>query len=177
MSDQDNQNIIPFSDVVNAVDEAVDKSEKLSESDDILPLPTQLVNYRNKNYFAALMLIGVGVVFSVFVHDFKPILLFLLFSSYFIWRGIVVEREYRSGRIAELVATCTGIKPSFYKDRIAVTFAAEAEEEDNFTYYKFVVPNKKLQDDFIVGAPYVIYFDRNSEHVLMGYVQVGASIV
>ena len=175
MDYQDNQNIIPFVDVVNASEEAVDKSEKLLESDDILPLPTQLVNYRNKNYLGGLLLIGVGVAFSVFVHDFKPVLLFILFSMYFVWRGLVVEREYRSGQIAELVATCTGIKPSFYKDRIAVTFAAEAEEEDDFTYYKFVVPNKKLQDDFIVGAPYVIYFDRNAAHVLMGYVQVGAS--
>ena len=171
------QNIIPFSEVINASDEAVDKSEKQPESDDILPLPTQLVNYRNKNYFGAFILICAGIGFSLFVHDYKPILLFLLFSAYFVWRGIVVEREYRSGQIAELVATCTGIKPSFYKDRIAVTFAAEAEEEDNLTYYKFVVPNKKLQDDFIVGAPYVIYFDRNSAHVLMGYVQVGASQV
>ena len=113
----------------------------------------------------------------MFVSDFKPALLLLLFSMYFIWRGLVVERKYRSGEVVELVATCTGIKPSFYKDRISVSFAAEAEDSEDITYYKFVVPNKKLQDDFIVGAPYVIYFDRNAEHVLMGYVQVGASPV
>ena len=171
---QENQNIIQFSERVDSAGESVDKNKK-HNCDDIVPLPTELVNYRNKNFYAAGILLVIGVVVALYVKDWKPLMLFILFCAYFVWRGMVVAKDYSSGKIAEVVATCTGIKPSFYKDRITVTFAAE-DQDGALSYFKFVIPTRKAEEEFIVGATYVIYFDRVATHTQMGYVQISACV-
>lgn len=143
--------------------------------DQIIQLPTELVNYRNKNFFAAVVLLLSGVVIALYVRDYAPIILFLLFSAFFLWRGILVKWKYLAGSIAEIVATCTGTKPSSFQDRMTVTFTAEGEAGE-YSYYKFVIPSKKkAETEFIVGARYVIYFDRMMKQALLGYVQVSAA--
>ena len=167
-------NIVSFPEITRKSDDPVDKSAEQLSVADILQLPSVLVNYRNKNYFGAFMLLVIGGVLSFCVKDWKPMVLFTFFMAYFVWRGLSIANDYRKGRIVEIVATCTGIKPSAYMDRITVTFAA-ASEDDTLVYYKFVVPTKKAEEDFIVGAVYVIYFDLAMQHSLMGHVQVAAA--
>ena len=140
----DPSNIVSFSEIAGKNSEPVDKCEEQLSIDAILQLPSALVNYRNKNYFGAFMLLVMGGALSFCVKDWKPVVLFTFFTFYFIWRGFSVAGDYRKGRIVEIVATCTGIKPSAYMDRITVTFAA-AGENDTLVYYKFVVPTKKAE--------------------------------
>lgn len=65
---------------------------KKHNCDDIVPLPTELVNYRNKNFYAAGILLVIGVVVALYVKDWKPLMLFILFCAYFVWRGMVVAK-------------------------------------------------------------------------------------
>ena len=154
---------------------SVDKSEKQSEIDAILPLPTQLVNYRNKNYFVSVAVLVLGTAFSVYVHEWTPTLLGALFAVFVLWKGATVSRRYSSGRIIEVTATCTGVRPSFYRDRFTVTFAAQSDD-DGFIYYKFTVPNKRNREEFVVGAMYIIYFDRDIAQSLLGYILLTTGI-
>ncbi len=156
--------------------EIVDKTEKPLNSDLILLLPSQLVNYRNKNYFASAAVFILGVAFSLYVREKAPALLSTLFSAFFLWKAASVANRYSSGKIAELTATCTGIMPSFYRDRFTVTFAAQSDDQD-YVYYKFVVPNKRSREEFIIGAMYVIYFDRDAVNSLLGYLLLGSCTV
>ena len=169
--------ILSYNPSVSEVEEPetdlVDKNEKHITDGVIVPLPTELVNYRSKNFFAAGFLFVGSIAVSLYMKDLKPLLFCLLFSSYFVWRGLATAGDYRSGRIAEIVATCTGIKPSFYRDRTTVTFAAQGED-NALAYYKFVLPTRKAEEDFIVGAVYVVYFDRTASHTLIACVQIEA---
>lgn len=167
-------NSAPFENFSVSNRESVDKSEKQSEIDAILPLPTQLVNYRNNNYFVSAAVLILGTAFSIYVREWTPSLLCALFAAFFLWKGATVSRRYNSGRIIELTATCTGVRPSFYRDRFTVTFAAQSD--DDFLYYKFTVPNKRNQEEFVVGAMYIIYFDRDSAQSLLGYILLTTGI-
>ena len=153
----------------------VDKTEKQPKNSIIVLLPTQLVNYRNKNFFVSAVTLFFGFGFSIYVCDAAFLLLSALFAAYFLWKGASVSFRYHNGRIAELTAICTGIMPSFYRDRFTVTFAVQSEADD-FVYYKFVVPCKRNQEDFIIGARYVIYFDRNAVRSLLGYLLLSSGI-
>ena len=139
----------------------------------ILPLPTKLVNYRNKNYFTACAVLLFSLGLSIYVQEYAPSLLGLLFTAFFLWKGLSASQRYNSGRIAEITATCTGVRPSFYRDRFTVTFAA-LNEEDEYVYYQFVVPNKRMREEFIIGAAYIIYFDRDNTHALLGNILVSS---
>lgn len=161
--------VFQFEDYPAASNESVDNSKKQSKIDAIVPLPTQLVNYRNKNYFVSVAILGLGTAFSIYVREWSPTLLCAVFSVFFLWKGASVASKYKSGRIAELAATCTGIRPSFYRDRFTVTFAAQSGD-DEFVYYKFTVPNKRNREEFVVGAVYIIYFDRDASQTLLGYI-------
>ncbi|MCR5089906.1 MAG: hypothetical protein K6C08_10380 [Oscillospiraceae bacterium] len=154
----------------------IDKTSNPQNSSSILLLPSQLVNYRNKNYFVSAAIMTLGIAFSFYIHEWTPVLMCTLFAAFFLWKGVAVESRYSCGKIAELTATCTGIMPSFYRDRFTVTFAAQSEDDD-YVYYKFIVPNKHNREEFIIGAMYVIYFDRDSVRTLLGYLLVGPSIV
>ena len=160
---------ISFKDFPVSNNDLIDKTKKLPKIDVILPLPTQLVNYRNKNYFVSFSVMILGVAFSIYVCEWTPALLCGLFSVFFLWKGATVASRYNNGRIAELTATCTGVRPSFYRDRFTVTFAAQSEEDD-YIYYMFTVPNKRNQDEFVVGAMYIIYFDREATRTLLGHI-------
>ena len=155
--------------------ESVDKSEKQSKIKAILPLPTQLVNYRNKNYFVSAAVLVIGTSFSIYVCEWTPTLLCALFAVFFLWKGATVSRRYSSGRIIEVTATCTGVRPSFYRDRFTVTFAAQSNN-DGFIYYKFTVPNKRNREEFVIGAMYIIYFDRDADQSLLGYILLTTGI-
>ena len=154
----------------------IDKTKNPNNNNGILLLPTQLVNYRNKNYFASAAALVIGFGFSLYVGDKMPFLLFALFSSFFFCKGISIADRYRRGRIAELTATCTGIIPSFYRDRFTVTFAALSDGNE-YVYYRFIVPNKRNQEEFVIGAMYVIYFDRDTVRNLLGYILLGSEIL
>ena len=51
----------------------------------ILPLPTKLVNYRNKNYFTACAVLLFSLGLSIYVQEYAPSLLGLLFTAFFLW--------------------------------------------------------------------------------------------
>ena len=150
-----------------------DKTKKQYFNAAILPLPSQLVNYRNKNYLTACAILLVSLGLSIYVQEYTPLLLGILFTAFFLWKGLSASQRYSSGRIAEITATCTGVRPSFYRDRFTVTFAA-LNEEDEYVYYQFVVPNKRMREEFIIGAAYIIYFDRDNTHALLGNILVSS---
>ena len=150
---------------------SVDNLEKHKKNIAILPLPTSLVNYRKKNIYMSILSLAAGALFTMTLRTWAALLICSFMSIYLAVKAVRVEHDYNSGRIVELVAVCTGIKPSFYKDRLTATFTAETDGGTQ-AYYKFAVPNKRLQDDFIVGAPYVLYYDRELKNLLIGYVQI-----
>lgn len=113
-----------------------------------------------------------GVLFTAVLRSWSALIVCSLASVYLAFRALRVEHDYNSGRIVELAAVCTGVRPSFYKDRLTATFTAETEDGTS-AYYKFIVPDRRLLDDFIVGAPYVLYYDREAKNLLLEYVQVG----
>lgn len=156
--------------------EIVDKTKKRHKRDPILLLPSQLVNYRNQNFFVSASALALGIAFSVYVHEWSLFLLCAIFAAFFLWKGLSVRSRYSCGKIAELTATCTGIMPSFYRDRFTVTFAAQSEDDD-YVYYRFIVPNKRNREEFLIGGVYVIYFDRDAVRTLLGYLLVGPSVV
>ena len=160
----------------DSVRELIGKTKKQLKSDSILLLPSQLVNYRNQNFFASVSILALGIAFSAYVRELTPVLLCTIFSAYFIWKGISIESRYSCGKIAELTATCTGILPSFYRDRFTVTFAAQTDE-DSFVYYRFIIPNKRNREEFVIGGVYVIYFDRDNSNSLLGHLLVGPAVV
>lgn len=181
--DENNQKIVSINEYIdteeeydeelsNIEEDSVDNSEKLDDVNDILPLPTPLVNYRNKNFLIGFGIVALGLAISISVKDFKIFLLLSLFSIYFLGRAIVVARHYNTGRIIELIVTCTGIKPSKLADKTAVSFRAESET-GHPVYFKFNVPSRRSQDDYIVGASYVIYFDSFAQNTLIGSIQLG----
>lgn len=169
---KETSNVVRIKDYLGAESDSVDNSEKLTDDSDILTLPTQLVNYRNKNFLFGFGILSFGLAVSVAAKDVKVVLLLAIFSMYFFVRAAVVARHYASGRIVELVAVCTGIKPSQFRDRISVSFMVTSEANQT-AYFKFNVPSRRSQDDFIVGASYVIYFDKTVKNVLIGYIQLG----
>ena len=170
-----NSNLIQFPGDNDQGAVPLDNSEKQSAGGAIIPLPSELVNYRNKNFLGAVMLFAIGISICLFVHEWTPIFLFAFFAVYFVFRGLMVAKKYRDGVIVEIVATCTGLKTATYRDRITVTFAAPSES-GSLVYYKFIVPSRKAEEDFIVSATYAIYFDQYSPHALIGCVQVGKEI-
>ena len=156
--------------------EIADKTKNQHKSDSILLLPSQLVNYRNQNFFVSASVLALGIAFSLYVHEWSLFLLCAIFAAFFLWKALSVGNRYSCGKIAELTATCTGIMPSFYRDHFTVTFAAQSED-DNYVYYRFIVPNKRNREEFLIGGVYVIYFDRDAVRTLLGYFLVGPSIV
>ena len=166
---------VQFEKISDPSNNSVDKSEKQSKVDAILPLPTQLVNYRNKNYFVACIALALGSCLSLYVNEWAPVLLCSLFTAFFLWKAITVANRFNSGKIAELIATCTGVIPSFYRDRFTVTFAAQSKDGE-YAYYKFIVPNKRMREEFVIGAMYIIYFDRDAAHSLLGSILLSSGL-
>ena len=152
---------------------SVDNLKKQNKNIAILPLPTLLVNYRKKNIYMSVLSLAAGVLFTVTLRTWSAFMICSFMAAYLAVKAFKVEHDYNSGQIVELTAVCTGIRPSFYKDRLTAPFTAESDD-GTLAYYKFTVPNKRFQDDFIVGAPYVLYYDREMKNLLIGYVQVGS---
>ena len=150
----------------------VDILEILYKNVSILPLPTSLVNYRNKNLLVSAITLAAGLLFTATLRTWSACIICTLASVYLAFKAISVEHDYNSGNIIEITAVCMGIQPSFYRDRLTATFAAKTDEGES-SYFKFIVPDKRLQDDFIVGAPYILYYHRDTKNLLLGYVQVG----
>ena len=150
----------------------VDILEILYKNVSILPLPTSLVNYRNKNLLVSAITLAAGLLFTATLRTWSACIICTLASVYLAFKAISVEHDYNSGNIIEITAVCMGIQPSFYRDWLTATFASKTDEGES-SYFKFIVPDKRLQDDFIVGAPYVLYYDRDAKNLLLGYVQVG----
>lgn len=156
-------------------DKQVDILEPNYRNVSILPLPTSLVNYRNKNLLMSAASLAAGLLFSATLRTWSAFIICLLASVYLSFKALSVEHNYNCGRIVEIAAVCTGIRPSFYRDRLTATFTSDNADGDS-SYFRLFVPDKRLQDDFIVGAPYVLYYDRDSKNLLIGYVQIGPAL-
>ena len=154
---------------------SVDNSVTDYQNVTILPLPTSLVNYRNKNFYMSFLILAAGGLFTAILRTWSALIICSLASVYLAFKALSVEHNYNSGRIVELAAVCTGIRPSFYRDRLSATFTADSGNGES-VYYRFIVPNKRLLDDFIVGARYVLYYDKEAKNLLLGYVQVGPEV-
>ena len=153
----------------------VDILEIIYKNVSILPLPTSLVNYRNKNLLMSAITLATGLLFTATLRTWSACIICTLASIYLAIKAISVEHDYNCGKIVEIAAVCTGIRPSFYRDRLTATFTSESVDGES-SYFKFIVPDKRLQDDFIVGAPYILYYHRDAKNLLLGYVQVGPAL-
>ena len=169
-------NVIFLSNFINhnsaPVNSEFDNSEDFLENTSTA-LPTPLVLYQRKLLcISGIILVG-ALFFSFHFRNYAPLIL-LLGSAYMLFKACLVQRHFLSGQIVELGAVCTGVSVSKIKDRIHVTFRTAAEEDGNGEpgYLKFAVPMRSSQDDFIVDAPYVIYFDQTNPHSLIASVQV-----
>ena len=170
-SSVDSSSVVKLFPQQSGEDLSVDKFKNQHKNTVILPLPTSLVNYRKKNIYISVLSLAAGALFTMTLRTWSAFLICSFIAVYLAVKALRVEHDYNSGRLVELAAVCTGIRPSFYKDRLTATFTAESDD-GTLAYYKFTVPNKRLQDDFIVGAPYVLYYDREMKNLLIGYVQV-----
>ena len=153
----------------------VDILEIFHKNVSILPLPTSLVNYRNKNLLMSAISLAAGLLFTATLRTWSACIICTLASVYLAFKAISVEHDYNSGNIIEITAVFMGIQPSFYRDWLTATFASKTDEGES-SYFKFIVPDKRLQDDFIVGAPYILYYHRDKKNLLLGYVQVGPAL-
>lgn len=153
----------------------VDILEILYKNVSILPLPTSLVNYRNKYLLVSAITLAAGLLFTATLRTWSACIICTLASIYLAFKAICVEHDYNCGKIVEIAAVCTGIRPSFYRDRLTATFTSDNADGES-SYFKFIVPDKRLQDDFIVGAPYILYYDRDTKNLLLGYIQVGPAL-
>ena len=153
----------------------VDILEIFQKNVSILPLPTSLVNYRNKYLLVSAITLAAGLLFTATLRTWSACIICTLASIYLTFKAICVEHDYNCGKIVEIAAVCTGIRPSFYRDRLTATFTSDNADGES-SYFKFIVPDKRLQDDFIVGAPYILYYHRDTKNLLLGYVQIGPAL-
>lgn len=132
-------------------------------------IPAPLQRHAVKQYAGAVFVAFISAVFAVYLKGPAPLFI-LLGSVYMAYLGYTVKRDYRRGEIVELGVVCTGVKPSSVRDRVMVTFRTKVDGKERF--YKFYVPSKQSQDEFIVDAPYVIYYRQNAPEALIAYVLV-----
>ena len=132
-------------------------------------IPAPLQQYAIKQYAGAVFVAFISTVFTVYLKGPAPLFI-LLGSAYMAYLGYTVKRDYRRGEIVEQGAVCTGVKPSSIRDRVMVTFRTKVDGKERF--YKFYVPSRMSQDEFIVDAPYVIYYRKNAPEALIAYVLV-----
>ena len=170
-SSVDSSKVFEFCPKQKRTDLSVDNLGKQNNNIVILPLPTALVNYRKKIIYMSVLSLAAGVLFTITLRTWSALLICSFMSVFLAMKAVSVEHDYNCGRIVELAAFCTGISPSFYRDRLTATFTAESDDGTQ-AYYKFTVPNRRLLDDFIVGALYVLYYDREQKNLLIGYVQI-----
>lgn len=142
-------------------------TEDTPETHEEIPVPLQ--QHSIKQYVGAVFVAFISAVFTVYLKGPAPLFI-LLGSVYMAYLGYTVKRDYRRGEIVEQGAVCTGVKPSSVRDRVMVTFRAKVDGKERF--YKFYVPSRKSQDEFIVDAPYVIYYRKNAPEALIAYVLV-----
>ncbi len=150
---------------VNSETDNIDKDN----TENLYVLPTLLANYRGRLLIYAGLIGVVSIFFAVFFRYYGPLVL-LFGSAYLCCKASRVEADFCAGTIVEAGAVCTGISVSRLKDRVHVSFRTTDEEKP--AYFKFAVPQRSSQDDFIIDAPYVIYFDITNPHVLIGFVPV-----
>lgn len=133
-------------------------------------LPGPLVEYR----FKKLLLVGgiaLGSVFLAILAKNVSFLVLMVGSVYYGYEAFMVAKKYHKGEILEVPVVCTAVKAAQFRNQVSVTFVEE-DEEENMHYYKFSVPDKRAEENFVVNAPYVIYFDISNPSFLMAYVLI-----
>ena len=189
LTQEENLNISQNTEIENSEDEYLEADnvvelDALGEQDensgsesgeDVPPdgdsdIPGAVLEYRKKQYFVAALLAGVGI-FASFVFGHLSPMVMLIGTVYYIFIGRHAVKDYREGRICELAAICSGVRASPIKNRSIVTFRAELED-GSFKYYKFFVPGRNAEEQFIVNAPYAIYFSIDNENYLIGSVLI-----
>ena len=173
-TDNNYDNVIAFQKIQeqagsNVMQNSDTDEEKADDgSDDYIP--TAIIQYRQKQFFLAGLLAGISLLCCLVFRSFSPTV-FLIGTVYYAHVGMNAVKMYKQGEIYELAAICSGTKPGQIKNRTMVTFRVELDD-GGFTYFKFYLPGKKVDDDFIVNAPYVIYFSKNNPQYLISYVLI-----
>lgn len=133
-------------------------------------LPEPLKEFRNKQFFGAALLAVGAIVVTLAFKNYGGLVL-LLGTAYYAYNGLNISRKYYTGQIKEVTAICSGMRAATIKERTLVTFREE-HEDGHFAYHKFFVPGKNAEDDFIINAPYVIYYDLANPNVLVGSIVI-----
>lgn len=144
------------------------QEEELAHDPNFVPQP--IIEYRNKKFLAAGLLLFLATLMAVVLRNMSPFIL-VVGSLYYMWDGITAARRYHMGKIYEVAVICSGVKASERKNRVLVTFREE-KDDGTFYYHKFYVQGAKNEDAFIVNAPYVIYWEDSNPNYLIAYIVI-----
>ena len=175
----DENKVIQMSDYIDSGEEldATEDEEILEQPvEEAVPemyIPYGVIMYRNKLYIIAGVFLVIGVAMAIYAKSFAPLVL-VAASAYFVFKGLNAIRRFNQGLIREVPVLCTSVRPAAIGDHITVTFRTETEDEDDEgqEFFKFRNQPKKAADNFVVGHPYVIYFDVENPQALLYYIDL-----
>ena len=131
-------------------------------------LPAPLYKAAILNVCTALFCIIVGLSGIFIFKNLSPLLLCIC-SLFFIYRAFSINKDFKSGKIVEMPVLCTGVKASSFRDRSIVIFRSFNSEGNEDKAYQFNIPSKKTADEFLENNTYMIYFNPQSENVLIAW--------
>lgn len=131
-------------------------------------LPQALKDLRFKQYLAAAGIFLLTLGFTIAARNLR--ILFVSFLSvWFAYNGFSIERDYRSGKIAEVALICTSVRKSSLSDSFSVGFRTADEYP---ALYQFKLNGRKHADEFVPNGVYLIYFNVGAPSQLLAYTPV-----
>ncbi len=166
----DDDNIIDITPITNydSNETLADDVESDHEAIKHRALPTGLAMYKLKSLLAGIGLVAATAVLAIYVKSFKP-LFFLLPAAFFLFRVFSINRRFNMGLIRGVPVLCTAVKQSRIRDKSTVTFRTAPEHDEDTEFFRFENIGKREADQFIPQYPYIIYFDTDNPHTLLGF--------
>ena len=138
---------------------------------DVKTIPQPLMQYVFKLCIGAFLCFVVSITSAITCSSIMPLIL-LGGTALFVFKIYVLFCNYQQGNIEEIAVICTGLKASRIRDRVTVTFREVNDTEELQRCFKFIIPSKKTQDEFIVNSSYLIYFDKNNIDILLAWANI-----
>lgn len=136
------------------------------ENTDTITLPTKLAELCRKQLVVAAGICIGSASFAIAMKNGR-FLMFMVFALLLAYRAFNIRKSFFNGAIVEEAVICTSVRRSVVKDSVVVSFRTD---EDTPRFFQFVVPDKRLMDQFIPNATYIVYFNIYEQTRLLAYI-------
>lgn len=161
-----------YEDLYEDGSEQPEEQDAAEEDDGSGYVPYGIIAYRNKLYLISGIFLVLGTATSIYAKSLTPLIL-VAAAVYFFVKGLSAVKRYYNGLIREVPVLCTSVRPATIRDRLTVTFRTETEDDETGQeYFKFLNQPKRAADNFVVGHPYLIYYDVENPQALLYYIDL-----